>query len=169
MFCQTESLYRSFFPATTREWNQLPTNIKESRSLGIFKNKIVTSLFPAKPHPWFYQGNSRFSNIHHCRIRNNCSALNFHLYINHVKDNPRCSYCTGNFIEDPSHYFLECQHFEVQRTQMTQELENYFLPPRITPNTLNDFLYGNETLPLNENMYLFKVVQTFILRTNRFK
>jgi hypothetical protein len=125
---RTESYNKSFFPQTIRDWNQLPLGVKEAQSIGVFKTKLKHILFDSSPDPWFYHENTRFSGIQHTRLRGSCSALNHHLYVNHVKDNPRCPYCP-NFVEDPHHYFLECGNFVNQRRQMSNKfLENF---PRV--------------------------------------
>jgi hypothetical protein len=135
--CRTDTYYCLFFPATTRYWNELPLHIRDSQSLGTYD----------------------------CQIRNGCSGLNYHLYCNHVINNSTCPYCPNNQVEDPFHYFFKCVHFYIQRQQMMKELERHFHPPRLFPSTPNEFVYGNESLSSNDNLYLFKVVQNFIIRT----
>lgn len=162
---RTELFNKSFFPQTVRDWNELTDDIKLSPSLGIFKRTLKNILFLSAPQPWFYQENSRFSSIHHSRIRNKCSGLHSHLFLNHVRDNPWCPYCP-NIIEDPFHYFFRCNQFVNQRTQMIEELEETF--PTDTPNSLHDFLYGNGLMSTENNRTLFNIIQSFILRTKRF-
>jgi hypothetical protein len=111
---RTESFRKSFFPQTIRDWNQLSDEVATSRSIGIIKSKLNNILLRSHhPHPWYYQENTRFSGIHPERLRNNCSALNFHLFINHVKDNSQCLSCP-NSIEDPVHYFLNVKDLQTK-------------------------------------------------------
>jgi len=49
----------------------------------------------------------------HTRIRNQCSDLNFHLYLNHIKDNASCS--CGYPIENAEQYFFHCPRYTDQR------------------------------------------------------
>lgn len=165
---RTESFSRSFFPSTVRDWNQLPSYLKVSPSLGVFKSRLQKHFFPNKIPLWFYHGNTRFSNIHHCRIRNHCSALRSDLFLNFVTDSPICTYCTENVDEDAIHFFFNCTYFQHERSLLIDDLQNFFQPPRAIPFTEQEFLFGNADFSFNENINLFTAVQNYILRTKRF-
>jgi hypothetical protein len=60
IFCRTESFSKSFFPATIREWNQLPLDIRESQNLSTLRENL-------KPcYLYLNHENTRFSAIYYC-------------------------------------------------------------------------------------------------------
>ena len=109
--------------------------------------------------PNYYYYGSRFNNIHHVRIRNKCSALNFHLFINHVKDSAMCSCSEG--IEDAEHIFLKCKNYDDERNVLLHELSSY-------DNKLETLLFGKNDLSYNDNVSIFRAVHTFIHDSKRF-
>ena len=51
--CRTEKFKGSFVPNTTKEWNKLPSNLKEEVDFDEFKNEILQN---RKCNPLFYAG-----------------------------------------------------------------------------------------------------------------
>ena len=153
---RTNAFRNSFINSTVRLWNDLELETRESVTLQTFKNKLNRT--PPVPRQ-FYLG-CRFASIHHCRIRNKCSALNHHLFINHVLDSPLCS-CNVE-AEDAIHYFFKCRKYIRQRNVMELELSNF----NINVETL---LHGNGNLKYDENKVIFSSVHKYIINTKRFK
>ena len=91
----------SFIPSATDLWNSLSIEIRNSRSLSIFKTKIK-ELFQAPKVPKYYLVGDRYLSVVHARLRNNCSSLNNDLYLNHVREDPYCE--CGLSIENAEHY-----------------------------------------------------------------
>ena len=85
--CRTQIYYQSFIPSSVRLWNELSLEIRNSPSLNIFKNKLK-SVFQATPVPTYFNSGDRIYAVFHARIRNCCSNLNYHLYVNHLRDHP---------------------------------------------------------------------------------
>ena len=79
-----------------------------------------------------------------------------------------CILCADDQPEDHFHFFYVCPFFAQERIQLFDDLHHHFQPPKIIPDHLNDFLFGNNTLTATENDILSKVVQKFIVRTRRF-
>lgn len=77
-YCRTRLYYDSFLPSATREWNQLPEDIRNS-SLSIFKSKLQGNVRRMAVSSHYYVG-ERTAQVLHTRIRNHCSALNEYLY-----------------------------------------------------------------------------------------
>ena len=87
---QKQCYIKSFFPSTIKEWNMLPIDIRNSRSLNIFERRLKLHFPSPIKMPWFSVG-ERFVNIHHTKIRIGCSKLKAHLHFNlHVEDDPSC-------------------------------------------------------------------------------
>ena len=61
-------------------------------------------------------------------------------------------------VEDSRHFMLECNLYQYIRNDMLAAVS------RICSPTLNSLLYGYTA----ENIMIFKVVQTFILKSKRF-
>ena len=76
---------KSFFPATIREWNSLPMEVRNSPTLCTFKTRLLKHFPPPVKHIWFNTGN-RCLNIHHTRIRLCCSKLKSELHFNLFAD-----------------------------------------------------------------------------------
>ena len=157
-FSRLETFKRSFFPRATRLWNALSLTIRDSRSLSIFKANLSNK---TKPCNVLYYYGERWPAVHHARIRIGCSKLNADLcYRLHVKDSPACS--CGHHIEDPYHFFMACNNFQVAR----QKLFASVVP--LTQVTLEILLKGSTTLNFVDNCTVFQSVHSFIKETKRF-
>ena len=152
---RSQQYYNSFLPSTTRIWNSLPDDTKNSPSVESFKHKLNGNI--PKPPPYFFSG-SRLGQIYHARIRLNCS-LRYHLFQKNFMDNPVCE--CGE-IENTSHFFLHCNLYGQLRHALLDRVSTYCQP------TVNIFLYGNTDLTDVENAELFSAVQDYILKTKRF-
>ena len=152
----TNTFRNSFINSTVRLWNGLELETRQSRTLQTFKNKLNRT----PPVPRQYYLGCRFASIHHCRIRNKRSALNHHLFINHVIDSPLCSCNEEN--EDALHYFFNCRKYILQRNVMELELSIFNI-------NLDTLLHGNSNLTFNENREIFSSVHKYIITTKRFK
>ena len=153
---RTEIYATSYFPSTTRLWNELPENIQASTSISEFKRYISNS-DPSVP-VYFYYG-KRKEQIMHCRLRMQMSNLNFDLVKRHLSNN---SYCTcGHPSETAEHYLLYCPHYVNIRTHtintLSQELKN-----------VDVLLRGSNQLNILENVNLFRVVHEYINKSGRF-
>ena len=83
---RSQQYYNSFLPSTTRIWNSLPGDTRNSPSVESFKHKLNSNI--TKPPPYYFSG-SRLGQIYHARIRLNCS-LRCHLFQKNIIDNPVC-------------------------------------------------------------------------------
>ena len=157
---QKQRYTKSLFPATIREWNSLPMEIRNSPTLCTFKTRLLKHFPPPVKHIWFNTGN-RFLNIHHTRIRLGCSKLKSDLHFNlFVEDDPFCT--CDRVIEDAYHYFFICPNYNDQRLVLLNAVS------QITEPRLSYLLRGNYELSVNDNDKLFNHVQTFIQETTRF-
>lgn len=153
---RSQHYYNSFLPSTTRIWNNLPEDTKNSLSVATFKNKLNNNI--NKP-PQYYQSGSRLGQIYHARLRLNCSSLRQHLFQKNIIDNPLCE-C--GVVENTSHFFLICNRFGQIRQDLLNRVSIYCQP------TVNIFLYGSTDLPDDQNEDIFLAVQDFILKSKRF-
>ena len=118
-YVRTERHKKSFLFSTTQLWNSLPSEVRMSSSLSIFKNNVSKFMkFPTCNY-LFFTGD-RAASIFHTRLRLNFSALNYDLFKRNCSVSSACTLCDAP-VEDAKHYscfarvFLFCA--------------KYFLPP----------------------------------------
>jgi hypothetical protein len=142
-------------------WNSLDANIRAIDSLSQFKITLKKMLYNQNENPSYFQTGSRYLSIMHARLRNKCSNLNFDLYTNHLKINGICECGVGN--EDSEHFFFLCQFYNESRIKLFRSLHVFH------PLNTNILLNGSPDLSYDENVTIFKAVQSFIKETSRFK
>jgi len=97
--CRSQLMIKSFLPSTIRSWNALPEECRLSPSLSTFKSNLKKQNRPANIPAHYYVGD-RAQNIHHARLRMNCSHLKAQLFSKNIIDSPLCQ-C--GVIEDTYH------------------------------------------------------------------
>ena len=110
--------------------------------------------------PKFYFIGKRLGQIHHARLRTNCSSLNLHLFSKNLTDSPLCA-CGS--VEDTYHYLLVCNRFSNLRRDLLNAVSLICRP------TIDVFLFGNDELSTEQNKNIFLAVQNFVLKTKRFQ
>ena len=111
----------TFFPYCISEWNKLTVEIKNAKSINIFKKLILIKK----------KENSIFSICDPLgvklltRLRLNFSHLNEHKFRHGFNDtlNPLCA--CGNDIETTQHFLLRCHQYSSQRKELFEKLENF--------------------------------------------
>jgi hypothetical protein len=147
----------SFYPTTTREWNELADETKLAPSYNAFKSRIAKG--GEKVNPLYYQGKRR-SAVNHTRLRMGCSALKKHLHRLDIVASPSCA-CTLE-EEDAYHFLFVCPIYAAHRATMLEAIH-----PIAYPN-LNMVLHGDPNLPWEANKIIFGAVQRYIDQTQRF-
>ena len=147
---RSQQYYNSFLPSTTRIWNNLPDDTKNSPSVESFTHKLKNNI--TKPPPYYFSG-SRLEQIYHARMRLYCS-LRYHLFNKNIIDNPVCE--CGE-IENTSPFFLHCNLSGQLRHALLDRVSTYCQPMSVFSD-LTDV----------ENAELFSAVQDYILKTKRF-
>ena len=150
------NLYKnSFLPSVCRLWNDIPSLVRNSPTLTIFKSNICNK-HPRKPS--YYTSGSRLGQIYQTRLRLECSSLNRDLHKANLVESPLCV-CGSE--ETAIHFLLHCPRFNAHRLL---HLSN------ISPESLNSnqLLSGNSHLSNEENARIFISVQNYILATKRF-
>ena len=153
---RTQQYYQSFLPSTTRDWNALSLEAKQSDSVHSFKRFLAKDKTSVPYH--FYIG-SRQSQILHTRLRTNCSSLNLDLFLKNISESPLCR-CGS--IENVQHFFFHCRYYEAQRTELINVVSLYLNP------SLNLLLYGDSSLSNEVNKIIFENVHKYIINTHRF-
>ena len=152
----SNSYYNSFLPSAIRDWNNLSDEIKSSQSISQFKNLLNDGRLKVPRH--LYHGVRRYQ-IHHARLRTNCSPLNFTLFNKNIIDTP---FCTCGLIEDAEHYFFYCHKYNDARLSLLNDL--YFLQEI----TLRVLLFGDPSRSGDANMQIVDAVHAYIKASGRF-
>ena len=153
---RTRQYYNSFLPSTTRDWNSLSVETKQSESVNSFKLLLTKGKTTVPDH--YYIG-SRKAQILLTRIRTNCSSLNLDLFVKNITESPLCR-CGS--IENAQHFFFHCKYFEVQRRELLNAIFPYVNP------SLKLLLTGDSTLSPQINNEITLKVHKYIIDTHRF-
>ena len=163
-FARLETYAQSFFPATSRQWNNLNHNTRSTNTLYTFKSHYLKQYPRPTPIQLYYYGN-RVAAINQAKMRIGCSFLNHDLCENlHVIPSPKCN-CILNENETPDHYFTTCPWYTFDRRILYAELLNIQNLPPINAKLL---LFGTTLLDAGANLKIFKLVHHFITKTTRF-
>ena len=148
--------YKSFLPSVTRSWNELSEDKRNSTSVAVFKSKLQCNV--RSPPSFFFDG-KRTGQIHHARLRLNCSSLSQHLFSKNIVESPLCE-CGA--VEDTKHFLLECHRYRNLRVELNNTIS------LICPPTLNILLHGSSELTDSDNKKIFLAVHDFIVKSKRF-
>lgn len=156
---RTTSYANSFLPSTIRDWNLLDLSVRNSPSLNAFKRQINRNNRELIIYPKFFDAiqTTRLGQIYHTRLRLECSSLKQHLFNKNIVGDPLCS-CGA--IETTSHYLLSCTNYQNLRTQYLN-----CIPP---PLSVAKLMFGMQDAPDEQNNFIFRQVQLYILATKRF-
>ncbi|MCG8116730.1 MAG: reverse transcriptase domain-containing protein, partial [Candidatus Thiodiazotropha endolucinida] len=143
--------YTSFLPSVTRNWNDLSDDQKSAPSVASFKHKLQAN---ERKSPSYFCAGKRLGQVHHARLRLNCSSLHQHLFRKNIVNS---SLCACGAVEDTHHYLLACEQY----TDIRQELIN--IVSAICQPSLNILLYGSTDLSANDNTQIVLAVHDFIL------
>ena len=155
--CRLETYSKSFFPSTIRAWNSLDANIRSTQSSHAFKNTLKLDFLPV---PSYYFIGNRNENIIHTKMRHRCSSLNADLFRANLINDSSCA--CGCPLEDAIHFFLECPLYLNSRVTLFRFIEPIVLP------SIQNILFGNDSISDDQKAIIFKSVHTFIKHTKRF-
>ena len=153
----------SFFPAATRQWNDLHRTTKNSLTPNAFKRNYLNQNPRPKQNPNFYRG-TRSNQVTFAKLRLGCSQLHHDLHSKlHVRDNPLCN-CHMGVPETAEHFFFKCPRYTGIRQTMKAGINT------IDPDSYNlvSILHGNQSLDENQNIRLLKVAHQYVHASQRF-
>ena len=103
----------SFFPPAIIEWNNLDPSLRNSKSISVFKEKIL-NFIRLSPNSIFDCHNPKGIKLI-TRLRLSLSHLREHKFKHSFQDtiNPLCNCCQD--IESTTHFFLNCPFFINER------------------------------------------------------
>lgn len=162
-FCRLSITRESFIPSTIKEWNKLDVSLRNVDSLAKFKTRIKPNKVNAHRVPLFYTSGPRKINIILTQLRCSASFLNYDLHKVNIIADPYCRCGCG--IEDANHFFLICPLYQIQRTELLNNLE--WIPDTIQIDTYL-FLHGCSDFSDNNNQKLLNEICKFIKNSKRF-
>ena len=149
------SLYHnSFLPSSLRQWNSLPVEVRQLKTLSSFKTFLKKDL---QSVPTYYYCGSRKAQILHARLRTGCSSLNMDLFHKNITGSPLCR-CGS--IEDTQHYFFHCRFYQGPRNTLLNACSTYQNP------SLSLLFFGSSTLSLKANMQFWNMFTSIYLTLN---
>ena len=116
MHASSQLYYTSFLPSVTRSWNELSEDKRNSTSVAVFKSKLQCNV---RSSPSFFFDGKRTGQIHHARLRSNCSSLRQNLFSKNIVDSPLCE-CGA--VEDTKHFLLECYRYRNLREELNNTI-----------------------------------------------
>ena len=157
---------KSFFPSTTKAWNNLPTTVQNSISFTTFK---ALTRGPNHSNKYHNLGKGRPS-IWLARIRMGLSGLNAHRFNYKFIDSPICIYCnTGS--KTTHHYFFSCPTHRLARhhfaTRLLNEIGLDLFNAQNYNKNLETIINGKHISPLHFE-HLLEIVFEYIINTKRF-
>ena len=113
---RTTLYFNSFLPPIVRDWNSLPSDIKNADTAVAFKSSLNKNNRFVPKH--FYFGDRQLQ-ILHTRLRTKCSSLNYDSFLRRLNDSPLCS-CSD--LENAEHFLLQCPFYQQQRLALIQSI-----------------------------------------------
>ena len=168
---RTERFQSSFYPNCLQEWNSLASEIRESPTVSLFKNRISSLIRPAqKPLYGIYdpKGVAILTQL----LRVGLSKPNSHKFSHNFRDtvNPMCLVNDG--IEDTEHFLLHCHAYDDQRYDLLGaiyeilQLNSISNPSNQT--LVHIMLYGDKSFSHDENKKILESTLKFIHTSKRF-
>jgi ribonuclease P/MRP protein subunit RPP40 len=153
---------KSFFPKTTRDWNELPLATQTSESIGIFKKRI-SSAIPYNSYTKYHIGRG---GVWLTRIRMGLSALNNHRFTYNMIPSPTCTLCNTS-KENTLHFFWDCPCHAVNRNVMVDRVGTELGIQLDRANVISICVNGD--VDKNSQQNLFNIISEFLKNTSRFQ
>jgi hypothetical protein len=162
---RTVMYHKSLIPSSTKLWNSLPAQHRNTPLLNSFKNELKKLFVPDK-HKYHTMYKSK-PGIWLARLRMGLSALNSHRFKYNFIASPSCDHChSGN--ETTMHYFFLCPAYAASRLELLNNLDiKLGIDIYNKQEMLNIILHGDivsEQIPI-----LIEITTNYLLQTERFK
>ena len=157
-----------FFPSAIIEWNKIDSNLRNSKSISVFKEKILNFIRPS-PNSVFDIRNPKGIKLI-TRLRLGLSHLREHKFKHSFQDtlNPLCN--CGQDIESTTHFFLHCPFFINERRTLLSTIRS--LDSKLLDFTDYDLtqtlLFGNTSQTSSSNFKIINASVDYILSSKRF-
>ena len=164
----TDYFKNSFFPCSVNKWNKLDSDIRNSKSISIFKKSLLGFIRPNSYS--IFNINDPKGIKYLTRLRLNFSHLRQHKFRHNFQDtlNPLCS-CSLE-TESVNHFLLRCHSFvHAGKTLLDNLVEIIGDISNISESKLvNILLYANENFNTEINATILKNTIIFLKESERF-
>ena len=163
----TTLFQRSFFPATTRDWNKLPESIRTTKSPKSFKRELLKRLGAPTP-PVYYSLGSKTGNILHTKLRVCMSDLNAHLYQVQKSTTPLCDH--DNLLETTTHFITKCELYTHCRSKLYNSVSDIlqFDFSQLSKDEKTNILLHGTCLSTGERGGVARSFQQYLFESKRF-
>ena len=168
---RTKIFKSTFYPNCLSEWGKIDPEIRGSRSVNVFKKKLLGLIRPPSKSVYGIYDPKLLSILTQLRV--GLSKLNFHKFKHNFSDtlNPLCLINDG--IEDTEHFLLLCHAYDIHRRDLLDSVNAILRPYGLSnlPNKelLQILLYGHEKLPFHSNTIILEATLKYIQATERFQ
>ena len=169
-----KTLDKSFFSIAAKQWDTLPTDLKQTWDIPEFKEGLALILKPKKCK--LYNLGSKYANSIHTQLRIGRSQLNEHLFAIGRSSTQGClCNCPTESVE---HILLDCFMYNSERDALFSYIKNTRNILSANFETYNRkslvsvLLYGEHPFDYHRfpyNKLLFRAVQNFLVKTRRLK
>ena len=162
------SFHRSYIPATIRQWNLLPSALRDITSRTGFARQVWLRFGVPEPPPLHSYG-TKTGNTLHTRLRIGLSKLNAHLFRICHNNTPSPACICGYHSENTIHYILLCPLHNNHRLVLFNDIKTVI--PEFdylsAQNKLDALLLG-KNVNKAQQVIIARLFQTFIAHTRRF-
>ena len=168
---RTKRFKSTFYPNCLSEWEKLYPEIRESRSVNVFKKQLLGLIRPPSKSVYGIHDPKLLSVLTQLPV--GLSKLNYHKFKHSFRDtfNPLC--LINDAIEDTEHFLLLCSAYDIHRRDLLDSVNTILRPHGLSnpPNKelLQILLYGHEKLPFDSNTNIFDATLKYIQASERFQ
>jgi hypothetical protein len=153
----------SFFPSTTRLWNNLPSKSKTALTTIAFKKSLKTPYSNTK-NSYFTKCYGQIGNLI-TRLRLGLSALNSHRFKYNFIESPYCNHC-HIIIETTHHYLFTCPAYTIPRARFMDDLRGLGFDTTNNKKLLEIIIYGK--IPPDKHTKIVEITSRYLEDSKRF-
>ena len=157
-----------FFPSAIMKWNNFDANLRNSKTISVFKEKILNFIRPSPDSVFDIRNPKGIKPI--TRLRLGLSHLRQYKFKHSFQDtiNPLCN--CGQDIESATHFFLHCPFFINERRTLLSTIRS--LDSKLLDFTDYDLtqtlLFGNTSRTSSNNFKIINASIDYILSSKTF-
>ena len=169
--CRTTRFFNSFYPDTTRSWNNIGFELRNCETISKFKQKLLSLIRPPKKSIFGIHDPHGIRILFQLRV--GLSLLKGHKQNHNYLDTPSGISDCGDGYEDNTHFFItKCAMYAVSRTSLLRSISNILIQndlQHLPPTELTQlYLYGHSNITTSANRLVLQSSIKYIHDTERF-
>jgi hypothetical protein len=165
---RTQRFANTFFPDAVKIWNTIMPDFKEMPDLDELKKHLLALFRPQQKS--IYNVHDPINTKHLYQLRLGLSSLRSHKKHHNFADTPSdiCLCKTG--AENTSHFLFHCPFYASHRAKLASSIMTVLIPYNLNhlANSEKLYLYGDDSLPFEDNKKIILATIEYIKNTNRF-